>query len=55
MEQEKIFSDYENEIRAIQKYIKILTNPNELDKVMIQELNDVKENYSRKLETEWNL
>ena len=45
MEQEKIFSDYENEITAIKKYIKILTNPQELDKVMIQELRDVKENY----------
>ncbi len=45
MEQEKIFSDYENEINHIKKYIKILTNPEELDKVMIKELNDVKENY----------
>ncbi len=45
MEQEKIFSDYESEINAIKKFIKILTNPQELDKVMIQELNYVKENY----------
>ena len=45
MEQEKIFSDYESEINAIRTFIKILTNPEELDKVMINELNDVKENY----------
>ncbi len=45
MEQEKIFSDYENEINSIREYIKILTSPEELDKVMIKELNDVRDNY----------
>jgi len=48
MEQEKIFSDYEEEIQAIKNYIKILTKPSELDNVMKTELVSVKENYGEK-------
>ena len=45
LEQEKIFSDYELTITEIKRYIKILTDTDELDAVMKLELNDVKKEY----------
>ena len=45
LEQEKIFRDYEDSIIEIKKYIKILSNPKELDMVMKKELEIVKSEY----------
>ncbi|MBT3548501.1 MAG: DNA gyrase subunit A [Gammaproteobacteria bacterium] len=45
LEQEKIFTDYELTINEIKAYIKILTNIEELDSVMKNELEDVKKEY----------
>ncbi|MEC7833119.1 MAG: DNA gyrase subunit A, partial [Pseudomonadota bacterium] len=45
LEQEKIFNDYEESIAEIKKFIKILSNPKELDMVMKKELEIVKSEY----------
>ena len=48
LEQEKIFNDYEEAVVEIKKYIKILSNPKELDLVMKKELEAVKTEYGEK-------
>ena len=45
LEQDKIFSDYKSEIEEIKRFIKILTDTNELDSVMKKELQEVKKEY----------
>ena len=45
LEQDKIFSDYKSEIEEIKRFIKILTDANELDSVMKKELQEVKKEY----------
>ena len=48
LEQEKIFHDYEESIAEIKKFIKILSNPKELDSVMKKELETIKAEYGEK-------
>ena len=48
LEQEKIFHDYEEAIAEIKKFIKILSNPKELDLVMKKELETIKAEYGEK-------
>ena len=45
LEQDKIFDDYKKEIEAIRNFIKILTNSDELHKVMKNELEEIKNEY----------
>ncbi|GIS45849.1 MAG: hypothetical protein Ct9H90mP18_01810 [Gammaproteobacteria bacterium] len=51
LEQDKIFDDYKKEIQSIKRFIKILTNPDELDKVMKAELEDIKNEYGESRRT----
>ncbi|MEC9206176.1 MAG: DNA gyrase subunit A [Pseudomonadota bacterium] len=48
LEQEKIFSEYEETIEEIKKYIKILSESKELDSVMKKELEEIKSEYGEK-------
>ena len=45
---EKKFHDYEESIAEIKKFIKILSNPKELDSVMKKELETIKAEYGEK-------
>jgi len=45
LEQEKIFNDYENSISDIKTFIKILSSPTELDNVIKNELQHIKNEY----------
>ena len=51
LEQDKIFDDYKKEIQSIKRFIKILTNSDELDKVMKAELEDIKNEYGESRRT----
>ena len=51
LEQDKIFDDYKKEIESIKNFIKILTNSDELHKVMKTELEDIKNEYGENRRT----
>ncbi len=51
LEQDKIFDDYRKEIESIKRFIKILTNSDELHKVMKAELEDIKNEYGENRRT----
>ena len=45
LEQEVILKDYNDAVESIKKYLKILSNPSELDNLMIIELEEIKSLY----------
>ncbi len=45
LEQDTILSDYNSSIALIQEYLNILSNPTELNSLMINELNEIKDTY----------
>ena len=45
LEQEVILKDYNDAVGSIKKYLKILSNPSELDNLMISELEEIKSLY----------
>ena len=47
LEQEVILKDYNDAIESIKKYLKILSNPSELDNLMITELEEIKSLYGQ--------
>ena len=47
LEQEVILKDYNDAIESIKKYLKILSNPSELDDLMITELEEIKSLYGQ--------
>ncbi|MEC8077517.1 MAG: DNA gyrase subunit A [Pseudomonadota bacterium] len=47
LEQEVILNDYNDAIQSIKKYLKILSNPSELDNLMITELEEIKSLYGQ--------
>ncbi len=47
LEQEVILKDYNEAIESIKKYLKILSNPSELDSLMISELDEIKSLYGQ--------
>tara|TARA_A100001035_G_scaffold64138_1_gene48737 strand:- start:4976 stop:7504 length:2529 start_codon:yes stop_codon:yes gene_type:complete len=47
LEQEVILNDYNDAIQSIKKYLKILSNPSELDNLMITELEEMKSLYGQ--------
>ncbi len=47
LEQEVILKDYNDAIQSIKKYLKILSNPSELDNLMISELEEIKSLYGQ--------
>ena len=51
LEQDKIFDDYKKEIESIKNFIKILTNSDELHKVMKVELEEIKNEYGENRRT----
>ena len=47
LEQEVILKDYNDAVGSIKKYLKILSNPSELDNLMISELEEIKSLYGQ--------
>ncbi len=47
LEQEVILNDYNDAIQSIKEYLKILSNPSELDNLMITELEEIKSLYGQ--------
>jgi DNA gyrase subunit A len=47
LEQDAIFEDYNNAITSIKEYLNILSNPDELNNLMINELLEIKDTYGQ--------
>ena len=45
LEQDSILNDYNDAIKSIEKFLNILSNTAELDKLMLDELDDIKSEY----------